>query len=291
MTSKTIDTLVPDIYALLADDHDATEGGVLGAADYLDQMGHHMVRALSSREHGRDGSKLYASEYGDQCPRRVWYKVHHPELGEKLEPHTRFKFLYGDILESAVLMLAKQAGHEVSHEQERIEILDSNGGRLTGRTDALIDGHMVDVKSMSTYAFNKYKADGGVTADNDSFGYRWQIAAYHHYYDCKKEPYFLGIDKQNGHIALFPVVDLPTAPQVNNKLAEMHKHVYESEGVPPRGYTPVPEGKSGNLKLDIACSYCAFKADCWPGMRTFISSRGPVFLTHVEREPRMTEAA
>lgn len=288
--SKDISTLVPDIYALLEEDHDATDGGVLGAADYLTQMGSHMHRALGSREQGRDGEKLYASEYGDKCSRRVWYKVHHPELGEKLEPHTRFKFLYGDILESAVLLLAKQAGHAVSHEQERIEISLDSGGLMTGRTDALIDGHMVDVKTMSTYAFNKYKNDGGVTEENDGFGYRWQIAAYHHFYELDTDPYFLGIDKQNGHIELFPVVGLPTEAEVDAKLAAMHDAVYVSEDVPTRGYTPVPEGKSGNLKLDTACSYCAFKHDCWPGMRTFVSSRGPVFLTHVEREPRMMEA-
>jgi hypothetical protein len=285
---KTIDTLVQDIYALLDDEaHLEVDPTVFG-----DEMKGHLSRVLSSREHGRNEPKLYASEYGDKCLRRLVYKVHTPEEGEALEPHTRFKFMYGDLLESTVLALAEAAGHTVTHKQERIEM--ANGAyRVSGRTDAIIDGHMVDVKTMSTYAFAKYKLAGGVTADTDDFGYRWQIGFYHHHYNLDKPPYFLGIDKQNGHIALFPVPDLPTKEEVEAKAAEAYTAVYPegSLELPPRGYSDVPEGKSGNTKLDIACSYCAFKRQCWPGLRTFLYSRGPVFFTHVAKEPNVPEAS
>jgi hypothetical protein len=287
---KTIDTLVQDIYALLDEKAHAELGDGL-ASSFSSDMASHMAKALASRSQEREVPKLYASEYGDKCLRRLAYKVHMPEIGEPLEPYTRFKFMYGDLLESTVLVLAKQSGHEVSHEQERIEYTLPTGALLTGRTDAIIDGHMVDVKTMSTYAFAKYKADGGVTEDNDGFGYRWQIAAYHHFYECKKEPYFLGIDKQNGHIELFPVTNLPSKLEVETQLERAFDTVYPegSLEMPPRGYSPVPEGKSGNMKLDIACSYCAFKRECWPGLRTFLYSRGPVFLTHVDKAPNVME--
>jgi hypothetical protein len=45
------------------------------------------------------------------------------------------------------------------------------------------------------------------------------------------------------------------------------------------------EGQSGNRKLSTNCSYCDYKKECWPGLRTFIYSKGPVYLTKVEREP------
>lgn len=284
---KKIDTLIPDIYALL-DDKAHLE---VDPTTFSLEMGGHLNRALSSREQGRVAEKLYASEYGDKCLRRLAYKVHVPEMGEKLEPHTRFKFMYGDLLESTVLALAEAAGHTVTHKQERIE--QTNGGeyRVSGRTDAIIDGHMVDVKTMSTYAFAKYKAAGGVTEPVDDFGYRWQLAFYHHHYGLDTEPYFLGIDKQNGHIALFPVPDLPTKEEVEDRMRTSFATVYPKGKMewPERGYSDVPEGKSGNRKLDIACSYCAYKNLCWPGLRTFVYSRGPVFLTHVAKEPNVPE--
>jgi hypothetical protein len=49
------------------------------------------------------------------------------------------------------------------------------------------------------------------------------------------------------------------------------------------------------MKLGINCSYCPFKEDCWKdanggmGLRKFIYYNGPVWLTHVEREPKVEE--
>jgi len=285
--SKTIDTLVEDIYHVL---RETTDAGLLDTTKFGDAMGKHLNRALSSREQTRDEGKLYASEYGDSCHRKLWYKIHTPDIGESLQPHTRFKFLYGDVLETIVLELAKQAGHAVELEQERIEVpITPSGGVVTGRLDAVIDGEMVDVKSMSTYAFNKLKADGGLRASNDSFGYRWQVGLYDSAVTRKGVAYILGIDKQNGHIGLFPVLDLPAKDAIARKLASAYVDVYENEEPPPRGHAPLPEGASGNEKLDIPCSYCSFKWECWPTLRAFAYSRGPTFLTKVDKEPKVPE--
>ena len=145
---KKIDTLVADIYALLdeAYDHGEADGTIASA---VEGIGASFKRALSSRTKKREPGKLWASEVGDECLRRLWYKHHQPEDGEKLEPHTRFKFLYGDILEETVLMLAKEAGHTVEGMQERVEMESPDGTKLiSGRKDAKIDGHNVDVGSL-----------------------------------------------------------------------------------------------------------------------------------------------
>ena len=56
--------------------------------------------------------------------------------------------------------------------------------------------------------------------------------------------------------------------------------------VPPsRGFKPEADGKSGNMKLGVNCSYCDFKEKCHPGLRTFMYYKGTVFLTKVERVP------
>ena len=58
---------------------------------------------------------------------------------------------------------------------------------------------------------------------------------------------------------------------------------------PPRAFADVPHQKSGNRKLGVVCSYCPFKRSCWPGLRTFLYSDGPTYLTHVDRVPEVRE--
>ena len=70
------------------------------------------------------------------------------------------------------------------------------------------------------------------------------------------------------------------------------KHVQEmvKQPEPPeKCYEPKPDGKSGNMKLDIGCSYCAYKKACWPELRAFAYSTGPRFLTEVFNEPKVQE--
>ena len=75
-------------------------------------------------------------------------------------------------------------------------------------------------------------------------------------------------------------------------IAERIKHVkemVEKEEVPEPCYDPVPDGKSGNMKLPVGCSYCHFKKTCYPELRTFLYSTGPKFLVEVKNEPKVQE--
>ena len=58
---------------------------------------------------------------------------------------------------------------------------------------------------------------------------------------------------------------------------------------PERPYKDVADGMSGNRKLGTMCSYCQFKTLCWPGLRTFVYSSGPVFMTKVVKTPNVLE--
>lgn len=55
------------------------------------------------------------------------------------------------------------------------------------------------------------------------------------------------------------------------------------------------DGAYGNRKLGVECSYCPFKVDCWQdvndgsGLRKFIYSSGPRWLTVVKKEPNVME--
>jgi hypothetical protein len=98
---------------------------------------------------------------------------------------------------------------------------------------------------------------------------------------------FLVIDKTLGKITLdtYPKDDTDY-----NKLVDHKREVLALPEPPPeKCYPDELEGKSGNRKLGVGCSYCPFKNECWSGLRTFIYSSGPVFLTKVVREPKVLE--
>src|SRR6056300_1552527 len=112
--TKTIDTLVEDIYYVLdhTKDHEARSSEEAGL-----RIGTELLKSTERRDKGREFGKLWASDLGKRCDRQHWYNFNEPEHGEKLSGHTKFKFLYGNILEESVLWLAEEAGHTVGGQQ------------------------------------------------------------------------------------------------------------------------------------------------------------------------------
>ena len=282
---KSIDTLVEDIYEVL-DKGVITNGGY---GNFGREMSDLLTRRLAVEEVERT-AHLRLSNVGTPCSRQLWYKVNTPDDGEALLPHTRLKFLYGDILECLLLELAKLAGHSVEGEQDEVQV---NG--VVGHRDCVIDGVLVDVKSASDYSFKKF--EGHLEDEDDAFGYLTQLGSYllasREAGDPLVSDYnraaFLVINKVTGKLCLdvheFSEEDLAhISSTIIGRVREVNDLV-----TPDRGFEPVLEGKSGNEKLGVNCSYCAFKDKCWPDLRTFLYSNGPMFLTKVERLPQVYE--
>lgn len=224
------------------------------------------------------------SNVGKPCERQLWYEINSDE-GESLPPEAHMKFAYGDVLELLTLFLVEAAGHDVQGTQDTQEIEGIEGHR-----DAVIDGVLVDVKSASSYSFKKFS--DGQLASNDSFGYIDQLQSYLYAGQSddtitdKDRAAFLVIDKVLGKICLdvHPRKDIPYDSIYRHK-----KSMVASSVAPPRGFTTVPDGKSGNEKLGVNCSYCSHKHTCYPGLRVFGYGTGPVFLTNVARLPNVPE--
>lgn len=283
-------TLPEDIYKLLDDDtdHAVSEENVKWAGDVF-------MNLLRSRLAKRDNSQdvLRFSSLGKK-DRQLWYTQNKPEAAEKLSGKTKFKFLYGDVLEVLALFLAKESGHDVTDAQYEVE---EDG--IKGHIDAIIDGVLVDVKSASKYSYEKFKS-GGFLFD-DPFGYVQQLSGYaNNLKDVGKlkdlRGGFLVVDKTDGSICYAPLDEEyirgnPPGPRIKEL-----RNVLANSSPPPRCYPDQPEGKSGNRKLGVGCSYCPFKEECWSdandgkGLRKFYYSRGPVWLTKVRKEPRVDEA-
>lgn len=249
-------------------------------------------RASKARERLTD-KVIWASELGKQCDRQFWYKLHRPELAEPLSGAASFKFTFGHIIEELALTYARTAGMEVSHEQTLVEKVLPNGWTVRGRIDALIEGRIVDVKSCSSYSFGEYQRAPHVSGDMDTFGYVDQL----HFYDTNWRPglpvvpaEFLFIDKQTGNMCSRGyATPLLTGETVKSSMS--WAQAIENPAAPPaRGYSDKPMSLSSpNRKLGMTCSYCDFKKTCWPGLRAFKYSTGPVFLTEIKDLPRVPE--
>lgn len=277
---KTIDTLVSDIETLLV------EGIAEPDVDLCNKYGAMFSLLFQDRlkREKREGT-LRMSNAGKPCERQLYYEVNTPEEGEPLRADTYAKFLLGDMIELLLLFLSEASGHKVEGTQDTQEIEG-----IIGHRDAVIDGMVVDAKSASSYAFKKF-ASGNLAAD-DSFGYIDQLGGY--VYAGKDDPLvtikdegaFLVMDKVLGKICL-------DRHKSNGKdysaFMKQKKEVVNGDQVPERGFDPISEGASGNKKLGVNCSYCSFKEKCHPGLRTFLYSYGPCYLTTVVREPKVPE--
>lgn len=277
---KKIDTVVDDIYEVLNNGPGEIDEQHL--LDFGKRVAAVVSDSLTDRE---DRATLRMSNIGKPCNRALYYTVNNPEDKEPLPPEVRMKFLYGHLIEELVIFLAELAGHKIEGRQDEQEIAGIKGHR-----DLVLDGVVTDVKSASTYSFKKFESHN--LAADDPFGYSDQLQSYLHTGQSdpcvtdKSRAAFLVIDKTLGHLCL----DIhPYEPEDWEAAYEYKKDMVAKDEPPARGFDPVPEGKSGNMKLGMNCSYCDFKNKCHPGLKTYYYARGPVYLTEVKREPKVQQ--
>jgi hypothetical protein len=278
--TKSLDTLVEDIYSLFDPNqkHEASE-------ELLDEFCENLKNILRVRLSGRAETEprpIRFSSLGKK-DRQVWMAAHpDPENEEPLRPQTFMKFLYGDVIEQLYLYLAKEAGHSVTDEQRQVEV-----DGITGSIDSIIDGTVVDVKSASSFGFEKFRK--GTVEQDDPFGYVEQLAGYANVLTPDQDAAWLAIDKSSGEMCVATLKSQVIKHHRPEPRIEHLKEVIASDTPPLLCYEPVPDGKSGNMRLDTGCSYCQHKFRCFPNVRTFIYSTGPRYLTEVVRTPNVYE--
>lgn len=284
MKKKHLDTVVKDIYDKVAilgrgEAIDVSEEDLDKFADFMKQALKDWLTPRANKDF-----TLRMSNIGKPT-RQLWYEQNSKREPHAIRPETMIKFLYGHLLERVVLFLTELAGHEVTDEQKEIKIKG-----IMGHMDCKIDGEVVDIKSASGYAFNKFR--NGTLAEEDSFGYMSQLAGYE-----KAEGTtgggFLAINKETGELALFKPQDLDK-PNIDAKIKKVKSQLKETTP-PERCYEPIPDGSSGNMKLPMLCVYCPHKFECHKdanegqGLRVFEYSKGLTYLTTTVREPKVDE--
>lgn len=277
---KQINTLVTDIYQLMG----RRDGWFTGAI--ADSLSTNIAVSLQYQLGERVGRPtLRLSQMGPRCPRSLWYSIHKPEMAEALPPWAEIKYSFGHILEALIIALAKAAGHQVEGEQDEL-VLDD----IVGHRDCVIDGCVVDVKSSSSRGFVKFK--NKTLWQDDSFGYLDQLDGYvtasadDPLVRVKDKGYILAVDKQLGHLALYE--HIIRSDSIKQRIVRSKEIV--GLGEPPLcDCETVADGKSGNIKLGIKASYNPYKRCCFPNLRTFAYSNGPVDLVKVVRLPDVPE--
>lgn len=239
------------------------------------------------KEHGEERKQYLRLSNVGKPLRQLWYDLKGFK-GEVLSPETKLKFMYGDLIEQLFLFLAAEAGHEVTHQQEKVEF-----DGVQGSIDCIVDGVLIDVKSCSSHSFEKFQ-NGSLLYD-DPFGYIAQLTGYKQALGIERAV-FVAIDKVSGKICLFELTD-----EVSKKynLSKKIKEVREvlSKDIPPkRCYEPKPVSKTdktGNLVLATGCSYCSHKMECFKdsnngkGLQVRFYSSGPKFFVDLKKEPRL----
>lgn len=281
-STKTIDTLVEDIYDLFRKKV-PVDRRVLDK--FTKQFGDTLKDAIEQSSSG-DKPRLRMSLLGTP-DRKLWYLLKgYPEKAT-IDPQTHVKFLYGHTVEALILALAELAGHKVERCQEKVTL---NG--VDGHIDGVIDGVLVDVKSTSSYGFRKYQ--GMNLFEEDPFGNIMQLSGYAQALQKKhpgefKRAAFIVVNKESGELLLFHLNELEIE-NASSRIDDIREFLKE-EKPPKRCYSDEPFGKKGNRVLKRECAeWCPFRDECWGNkLRTFLYSDGPKYFTKVKVEPKVEE--
>jgi len=275
--------IVEDIYSTL----DKLNDGPLDLSEeVIEEFGEAIKNVIKewSKPQDRKGFYLRMSNIGKPA-RQLWFDQKTESENRRLDPSLFIKFLYGHLLEEVLLLLVRMSGNKVTDEQKEIEV-----SGLKGHMDCKINGEVVDIKSASGFSFSKFAK--GLLAEDDPFGYLAQLTAYEHA-EGTDNGGFLVINKETGQLCFYQPEELDK-PNITKHIKDL-KHKLTLVNPPSLCYQPIPEGKSGNMKLPKNCSYCPHKFECHKdsndgkGLRTFRYAKGNVYFTKVRKSPKVDE--
>jgi len=272
-----IDTLIPDIYALIQ----RKDGW------FNEELSQRLSSDIASRLTNQLGEgartpTLRLSRMGPSCPKALWCSIHRPDLADPLPPWAQIKYSFGHIIEGLAVALAKASGHSVTGEQHEL-VLDS----IVGHRDCVIDGCTVDVKSSASISFNKFRSGSFV----DTFGYLDQLdgyvlaAANDPLVTEKRKGYLLVVDKQLGHMCLYPHEVTDERERTLRERIAAYRRIIALPNPPLCECGTITQEATGNVQLDLKAGYSSYKHACHPGLRTFLFAKGPVFFTSVKKKP------
>ena len=202
-------------------------------------------------------------------------------IKEDMEYNTLFRFMFGDLTESILMLIMKEAGIDIVDYQRAVE-LQVGDTLINGTLDVIIRDELGvekvwDVKSASDWAFN-YKftgINGGYDKlkEDDPFGYVMQGFLYS---EATGLPFggWIVVNKSSGMVA---IVEVPDWAQDDKEayLKDADKRVKFLTDPDVKEFVPFksePETyrrdgeviRTGNKVLPRTCSMCGYRQHCWP---------------------------
>ena len=183
------------------------------------------------------------------------------------------RFLIGDLVEAAAILVMKAAGVNVQQEQGQCS-LELDGQTVNGTLDVIIDDKVWDIKSTSPWTIeNKFSGRGGYDAikEDDPFGYIMQGFLYS---ESQGLPFggWIAINKSSGE---WDFVEAPDNQDEDRETyleeAAQRVHAIVNDAKFKIPFTSLPETytykgvkyETGNRLMPKTCTFCSFKENCW----------------------------
>ena len=200
-------------------------------------------------------------------------------IEEEMVYNALFRFMFGDLVESVVVLIMEQADVEIIDKQKAVE-LEIAGQKITGTLDLIVRDEtgtdkVWDVKSASEWAFKfKYTGYGGYDKikEDDPFGYVMQG---HLYGEATGLPFggWIVVNKSSGEIAMVEAPEWQEEDRKaymkdaearvkrlldpSNEFVKPYKSEFETYKVKGEHV------RTGNKTLHKICSMCGYRSHCW----------------------------
>ena len=195
------------------------------------------------------------------------------------DPSLKMKFAFGDIVEAMTMAVMEAAKVNIEDFQKEVDY-KLGSTKIKGTLDVIVDSKVYDIKSASSFQFKKKfgKEDGFQRVlQDDPFGY---VSQGYLYGEASGKPFggWIAVNKETGEIA---VCNTPERGEAYKRKAvgdaRKNADALESDLPFERCFGPVPDTyynkPTGDMRLDVVCSYCRFKETCWGDEIEFRKSR------------------
>ena len=180
---------------------------------------------------------------------------------------------YGDMTEVLAVALLLSAGIKITDMNKKVK-LPTKSGDMYGELDLVIqleDKSVWDIKSASSWSYDKRFASYEQLKRQDDFGYCCQLFGYAKAEGVKAGGWII-VNKGTGQMKVIEAdpedqdyyIDLieQKALQISKTTEEAHfERLYDDT------LETYYKKSTGNRKLQMPCTFCDYKFSCWKGLR------------------------
>ena len=187
--------------------------------------------------------------------------------------HFKIMMAYGDMTEVLAVAILLSAGIEITDMNKKVK-LSTKAGDLYGELDLVIklgDKSVWDIKSASSWSYDKRFASYEQLKKQDDFGYCCQLFGYARAEGVKAGGWIV-VNKGTGEIKVIEAdpededyyIDLieQRALQISKTTEDAHfERLYDDT------LETYYKRSTGNRKLQMPCTFCDYKFSCWPDLK------------------------